>query len=121
MERTLAWLRDHGYQPAKTEHFNHWAKVRQDLFGFIDVLAVKNDHMIAIQCSDDEHHAAHRNKILANPVAPILAQHMDVEIWSWGLKLTGRRRKDGLLNRQKEQTLRRDSLTDALKARGLPS
>ena len=43
MQRTLAWLREHGYEAAKTEHFNWKAKVRQDLFGFIDVLAVSDE------------------------------------------------------------------------------
>jgi len=114
MQLTLAYLREHGWEAAKTEHWNHFAKRRQDLFGFIDVLAVSDDHLLAIQCSDDAHHAEHRKKILGNKAAKLLVFHMDIEIWSWGLKLTGEKRKDGKLNRRKEMTLRRDSLTAKL-------
>ena len=114
IQRTLKWLRDHGYEAQKTEHFNWHAKVRQDLFGFIDVLAVDPDHVIAIQSSDGSHHAAHRTKIMDNAAAPWLAYRMDIEIWSWSLKLTGSRRKDGLLVRKKEYALRRESLTAQL-------
>jgi len=114
VQRTLDWLRKHGYEAAKTEHWNHFAKRRQDLYGFVDVLAVNADQLLAIQCSDDAHHAGHKAKILKNKAARLLAYHAEVEIWSWGLKLTRERRKDGLLNRQKEQTLRRESLTAQL-------
>jgi hypothetical protein len=117
VQRTLAWLREHGYVAQKVEYFNYYAKKRVDLFGFIDVLAVSEHHLLAIQCSDDSHHAEHRKKILNSPVARLLAFHMDVEIWSWGLKLTGRRRQDGLLDRSKEQTLRREALTAQLVAK----
>jgi hypothetical protein len=114
MQYTLAWLRGHGYDPWITEYWSHYAKRRVDLFGFIDVLAVSDHHLLAIQVSDDSHHAEHRKKIMALPVARLLAYHMDIEIWSWGLRLTGAKRKDGKLDRRKEQTLRRDALTAEL-------
>jgi hypothetical protein len=119
IQRTLAWLRDHGYEATKTEHFNWHAKVRQDLFGFIDVLAVDGNHLLAIQSSDGSHHAAHRQKIMTNKAAPLLAMRMDIEIWSWSLKLTGKRKADGLLVRKKEYALRREPLTAKLVRRGV--
>jgi hypothetical protein len=114
IEHTLEWLREHGYDANVTEKWNHFAKVRQDLFGFIDVLAVSDDHMIAIQCTDGSHHAEHVEPILQSVVARRLAYHMDIEIWSWRKGLTGERRKDGKLNRRKEWKLRRDALTARL-------
>jgi hypothetical protein len=116
MELTLKWLRDHGYAATKTEHWNHYAKRRQDLFGFIDVLAANDHHLLGIQVSDDSHVAQHRGKVLENKVAQLLACHMAIEIWSWGLRLTGERRKDGKLNRRKEMTLKREQLTAQLLA-----
>jgi hypothetical protein len=122
IQRTLNWLRERGYEAQKTEHFNWHAKVRQDLFGFIDVLAVGENDMIAIQSSDGAHHAAHRQKILDSRAAQLLAMFgVDVEIWSWSLKLSGKRRKDGLLVRQKEQILRRESLTIKLSKKAVVS
>jgi hypothetical protein len=114
MERTLAWLREHGYEAAKTEHWNHFAKRKQDLYGFIDVLAVSEHHLLAIQVTDDAHRSEHERKVLNNKVARLLVYHMDIELWSWGLKLTRAKRKDGLLNRRKEYQLRRDALTARL-------
>jgi hypothetical protein len=119
MQHTLKWLRENGYEYWVTETWHHFAKRKMDLFGFIDVLAVNDRHLLAIQVCDDTHHAEHRKKILALPVARQLIYHMDIEIWSWGLKLTGTKRKDGKLNRRKEQTLRRDALTELLPKRSL--
>lgn len=39
-QRTLAALRKLGYLAAVVEKWNHGAHIRQDLFGFIDVLAI---------------------------------------------------------------------------------
>lgn len=50
-QRTLQYLRKQGCQlVAVTEHWNPWAGIRQDLFGIIDVLAIKDDTVIAVQC-----------------------------------------------------------------------
>jgi hypothetical protein len=114
IQRTLQWLREHGYEPAKTEHWNHFARRRQDLFGFVDVLAVNENDLLAIQTSDGAHHAEHLAKILESKAARLLAHYAQVEIWSWSLKLTRERRKDGLLDRRKEYQLRRENLTAQL-------
>jgi hypothetical protein len=55
-------------------------------------LAMNEAHMLATQSSDGSHHAEHVKKIMALPVARLLAYHMTIEIWSWSLKLTGRRK-----------------------------
>ena len=39
-QRTLQLLRKEGYTVAVAEKFNHFIKVRQDLFGWIDVVAI---------------------------------------------------------------------------------
>lgn len=118
MEHTLAYLRRRGWEVARTEHWNHFAKRRQDLFGFIDVLAVNDSNLVAIQTTDGSHHAEHVAKILGIPVARQLVYHMDIEIWSWSLKLTGQKRLDGKLHRGKQMLLRRDSLTARLLPKG---
>jgi hypothetical protein len=110
VQRTLQHLREHGYTAAKAEYWNHFAKRRIDLLGFIDVVAVSDNHMLMIQTTDGEHFAAHIDKIMASPVARLEAKHCDVEVWSWSLRLTRDRRKDGLLNRKKEWLLRREKV-----------
>jgi len=40
LARSLKLLRDEGWIAAKVEHWNPFAKIRQDLFGFIDIVAL---------------------------------------------------------------------------------
>ena len=48
-QRSLAYLRDEGYLVAIVEHWNPFARIRQDLFGFIDQLAIRRDETLAVQ------------------------------------------------------------------------
>ena len=48
-QRSLAYLRDEGYLVAIVEHWNPFARIRQDLFGFVDLLAIRRDETLAVQ------------------------------------------------------------------------
>ncbi len=49
-ERSLRWLREQGWLPGVVERWNQFARVRQDLYGFVDVVAVKpGEKTLAIQ------------------------------------------------------------------------
>jgi hypothetical protein len=50
-QRALEIARGHGYQAAVTEHWNPHARIRQDLFGFCDILAVAPSETLAIQAT----------------------------------------------------------------------
>lgn len=64
-QRTLKWLRDQGYTAAIVERWNPYAKVRQDLFGFIDIIAIRasSEGALAVQCTSGPNHSARRTKI----------------------------------------------------------
>jgi len=49
--RSMAWLRKLGYLVAKVEKFNSFIKIRQDMFGFADIVAIRTDKfgVLAIQ------------------------------------------------------------------------
>jgi len=49
LQRSLKLLRDRGYTVAIVEHWNPFAKVRQDLFGFIDLLCIKKGEVVGVQ------------------------------------------------------------------------
>lgn len=49
--RTLKYLRGEGYLTAVVEKWNHHARIRQDLFGIVDVLGIKAGQTIAVQCT----------------------------------------------------------------------
>lgn len=48
-QRSLEYLREEGYLVAIVEKWNPWAKIRQDLFGFIDLLAIRENETLAVQ------------------------------------------------------------------------
>lgn len=62
-QRSLKLLRDEGYTVAIVEHFNHFARIRQDLFGFIDLLALRGDETLAVQTTSYSNVSARVNKI----------------------------------------------------------
>jgi len=68
----MKFLRDQGYLVAVTEKWNPHAKVRQDLFGFVDVLAIRDGETLAIQTTSGGNLADRRKKILAHENLPML-------------------------------------------------
>jgi hypothetical protein len=48
-QRSLKELRARGYRVAITERWNPFAKIRQDLFGVVDLLAIREGETLAVQ------------------------------------------------------------------------
>ena len=71
-QRTLAWCRKEGMTVAVVEKYNSFSGRRIDLFGLFDLVAldVNDEHprVIGIQCGAAGGHAAHRDKMQANPI-----------------------------------------------------
>lgn len=61
--RSLALYRKRGWLVAVVERFNPYAKVRQDLFGFIDLIAIKGDLTLGIQTTTGDHVAERIEKV----------------------------------------------------------
>lgn len=62
-QRTLKYFRTLGYTCAITEHWNKFAHIRQDLFGFCDIVAIKENETICIQATSGSHVAGRVSKI----------------------------------------------------------
>lgn len=62
-QRTLKWLRDRGCYAEVVERWNSHAKVRHDLFGCIDILAL-TPTLVGIQVTTTAHLPDRRRKIL---------------------------------------------------------
>ena len=75
-QRSLAYIRKEWPEAvcAIVERWNPYAKVRQDLFGFIDILVCLRHQVIAIQTTSDSNVAARVAKIEATPAAAIWLQ-----------------------------------------------
>ena len=68
-QRSLKYLRAEGYTVAIVETWNNWARIRQDLFGFIDLLALKKDETLAVQVTASGV-SSRLKKIAESPLLP---------------------------------------------------
>jgi len=60
---TLKKLRAEGWTAAITEHWNSFVKIRQDLFGIVDVLGIGEGGTIAVQTTSDSNLSARVKKM----------------------------------------------------------
>lgn len=84
--RSLKLLRNAGYTAAVCERWNMHAKVRQDLFGFIDVVAIRADKpgVLGIQATTVSNQAARLAKMISLPsLRTWLLAGNRVEIHGW--------------------------------------
>ncbi len=74
-QRSLKELRRLGWCAAVTERWNSFAKLRQDLWGFVDVLAMKpGEGFMAIQATTTGNQSKRIKKILEEPRALLFLQ-----------------------------------------------
>src|SRR4051812_9124379 len=62
-QRSKAKLQSEGFLVAITEHWNSFVRRRQDMFGFVDLLAIRGDVTIAVQTTSGAHVAERIAKI----------------------------------------------------------
>lgn len=86
-QRSLKMLRELGFTAAVTEKWNPHAKIRQDLFGVIDILGIREGiGILGVQACSRTDHARRRDKCLAEPkLRKWLEAGGRFEIWSWSL------------------------------------
>ncbi len=86
-ERTLKYLRFLGYTATVTERWNSFAKIRQDLFGIVDVLAVRKGETLAVQCTSSDNVSSRVKKIADHESTPRLREagwRIEVHGWTKG-------------------------------------
>lgn len=88
-QRSLKHLRKAGYLVAITERWNPFAKIRQDLFGVIDLLAVKDGETLGVQTTSMSNVSARIKKFAESEHVPKLRDAgWKLEIHGWdGTKL----------------------------------
>lgn len=82
---TLKKLRSEGYICAITEHWNSFAKIRQDLFGFGDILAIREGlEPLIVQCTTKSNVSARKSKIDNIDIADIwVSTNGLIQVWGW--------------------------------------
>lgn len=84
---TLEKLRADGYTAAVVEHWNSHAGIRQDLFGFIDVIGLKGAETLAIQATSASNVSARVHKIAESPlVGAVREAGWTIKVWGWAKK-----------------------------------
>jgi hypothetical protein len=93
-QRSLKHLRDAGHTCAVTERWNPHAKIRQDLFGFVDILSLSPDgETVAIQACNISDVSKRVDKIgAADCVAAIRRCGWHILVHGWGKQPNGRYR-----------------------------
>lgn len=87
---TLRKLREDGYHAQVVEVWNPYARIRQDLFGFVDVLAVRGTETLAVQATSVANVPSRVRKIGDSPlIGPVREAGWSVHVWGWA-KVKGR-------------------------------
>lgn len=85
-QRSLAHMRKLGYLCEVTERWNNFAKIRQDLYGFIDVLCVGED-IVGVQTTTKGNMKARIDKISNHDnFAAVLGSGIRIVVHGWEKK-----------------------------------
>jgi hypothetical protein len=88
--RTLKHLRAAGYPLVQVvERWNAYARIRQDLFGILDVIAVGSD-IVGVQATSSSNVSARVRKLAASAALPIL-QKAGIKVLVHGWRKVGGR------------------------------
>lgn len=86
-QRSLKFMRDQGYTAEVVERFNSFTKRRHDLFGFIDILCIKEGRIVGVQTTSAGHISDRRKKILEHANLPaVLSSGIRVIVHGWEKK-----------------------------------
>lgn len=93
-QRSLKLLRDDGWTAEIVERWNPHSRTRHDLFGFVDLIAVKAGHKpLLVQVTSGSNTAARIQKIKALETYPlVLAAGFAVEVHGWRKLVSNRNR-----------------------------
>jgi hypothetical protein len=83
-QRSLKLMRDQGYLCEITERWNPFAKIRQDLYGFVDILCIKEGKTVAVQTTSYSNVSARIKKIQGLETYPIVkSAGWEIVIHGW--------------------------------------
>ena len=81
---TLRHLRAEGYTAEVVERWNPHARVRNDLFGFVDVLAIRGAETLAVQTTSIKNVSTRIRKIAeSNAIAAVREAGWTVRVHGW--------------------------------------
>jgi len=89
-QRSLKYLRDEGYLVAIVEHWQPFARIRKDLWGWADLLAIKRGEVLAVQVTSEG--VANRVAKVTNSetIGRVREAGIRVEVHGWRKNSKGR-------------------------------
>jgi hypothetical protein len=87
-QKSLAYLREQGMTCEVVERWNAFARIRQDLFGIIDIVALDEQQTLGVQTTSWTNVSARVKKIADSPHLPALLRAgwvLEVHGWKKGL------------------------------------
>lgn len=103
-QRSLALLRERGYHATVVERWNPYARIRQDLWGFADILCLKPGEILAVQTTSGSNVSGRLKKIAASPlITTVLLAGIKIVVHGW--------RKVGPRGKRKTWEVREEPLT----------
>ena len=89
-QRSLAFWRAAGYLCDVVEHWNPHAFVKNDLYGFIDVLCVKGEDIVGVQATSGDHVAHRVTKITEHANYPLVCAAIRIVVQGWRKNAAGK-------------------------------
>lgn len=90
-QKSVANLRKDGYLCQNVEKYNSFTKRRNDLFGFIDILCVKENDVLGVQTTSKDNMSSRKKKILEHENYSIVkASGIRIRVHGWKKEKNGR-------------------------------
>jgi hypothetical protein len=89
-QRSLEYLREQGYHCEVVEKWNPWSRVRQDLWGWCDILAIRRDEVLAVQVTASGVAARIKKIQESDTVLRVREAGIRVEVHGWTKRANGR-------------------------------
>jgi hypothetical protein len=89
-QRSLVYLREQGYLCEVVEKWNSFTKTRKDLWGWCDILAIRENEILAVQVTAAGV-SSRIKKIMESDTLPIVRKAgVRIEIHGWRKNVKGR-------------------------------
>lgn len=90
-QRSKAYLENAGYLVAVVEKWNPHARIRQDLWGFVDLLAIKEGETLGVQTTSRSNMSSRARKIAEHENTPMVRKAgWRILIHGWAKDTKGR-------------------------------
>jgi hypothetical protein len=89
-QRSLEYLREQGYHCEVVEKWNPWKRVRQDLWGWCDILAIRRDEVLAVQVTAAGVAARIKKIQESDTIARVREAGIRVEVHGWTKRANGK-------------------------------